>query len=340
MSAARLLGSSTPCNGISSASIPSMRSVSRQQFVVLAQSRRGISELLKLSDKSGPDNRPPQLKKGKVSPMLKVPTHIPRPTWADNGKMPAYDLEFQKHNEEEIGKMRAAGSLAAKVLEHAGTLVRPGVTTDEIDRAVHAMTIEAGAYPSPLNYGNFPKSVCTSVNECLCHGIPDSRPLRKGDIVNIDVTVFLEGHHGDTSRMFYVGEVDEEAVRLCEATREGLNKAIGICGPGVPFKEIGRAIQTVADREKFKISKAFCGHGVGRKFHSAPSILHYRNNEPGVMEAGMTFTIEPQFTAGNPRERYWDDDWTAVTVDGSWSAQWEHTLLITDSGVDVLTAYE
>jgi len=312
---------------------------------IVAKGRRGISELLKLAgNKPAPDdqnnNERPPLRKGTVSPPLPVPASIPRPPYAASGMMPPWKDEYQTHTEAQIVKMRAAGKLAARVLQHAGTLVKPGITTDEIDRAVHAMTIEAGAYPSPLNYGNFPKSVCTSVNECICHGIPDSRPLREGDIVNIDVTVFLDGHHGDTSRMFYVGQVEPEAKRLCEATKEALNKAIAICKPGVQIKEIGRVIHAIADREKFGVNKIFCGHGVGREFHSAPTILHCRNAEPGVFKEGMTFTIEPMFTAGACKERFWDDGWTAVTADGSLSAQWEHTLLVTATGVDTLTQYE
>lgn len=234
--------------------------------------------------------------------------------------------------------MRAAGRLAAQVLEHAGSLVRPGITTDEIDRAVHRMTIENNAYPSPLNYGRFPKSVCTSVNECVCHGIPDDRPLQDGDIVNIDVTVYLDGHHGDTSRMFYVGNVSPAARHLCEVTKEALDAAIRQCGPGVPYKVIGQTIHDIADKHKLGVVRDFVGHGVGRAFHSAPAIFHYRNNgEPGKMVVGQTFTIEPMIVQGSTRVKMWKDDWTAVTSDGSLAAQYEHTLLITPNGVEVLT---
>lgn len=272
--------------------------------------------------------------------MREVPAHIPRPPYADSGMLPDWDRTPQIHDAAGIEKMRAAGKLAAQVLEMAGGMVAPGVTTEEIDAAVHKMTIEAGAYPSPLNYGRFPKSVCTSVNECICHGIPDSRALRNGDIINIDVTVYLDGYHGDTSRMFYVGEVSPAARQLCEATKEALNAAIKVCGPGVPIKSIGAAIQAVGDRHKYGVVKVFVGHGVGKVFHAWPHVAHHRNNEPGVMQKGMTFTIEPMFTAGRTQERYWADEWTAVTADGSLSAQWEHTLLVTDSGVEILTAYE
>ena len=236
-----------------------------------------------------------------------------------------------------VVKMRAAGKLAAEVLNYAGTLVKPGITTEEIDAAVHAMIVAAGAYPSPLNYGGFPKSVCTSLNECICHGIPDSTVLQDGDIINIDVTVFLDGHHGDTSRTFLVGTVDAEAQLLVDVTRQALAAAICICRPGVPFKEIGATINAIADRHKLSTVPAFVGHGVGREFHSGPTIIHARNSQPGVMAVGQTFTIEPMLTLGNSRERFWADEWTAVTVDGSWSAQFEHTLLIVPGGVEVLT---
>lgn len=251
--------------------------------------------------------------------------------------MPEWDTRPQLHDAGGITKMRAAGNLAARVLDFAGSLVRPGITTDEIDRAVHSMIVNAGAYPSPLNYGGFPKSVCTSVNECICHGIPDSRVLQEGDILNIDVTVYLHGYHGDTSRMFTVGQVSEAAKRLCKATTEALMAGIDVCGPGVRFSAIGNAIQNVADKYKYSLCKSFVGHGVGTVFHAYPHILHHRNNEPGVMEPGMTFTIEPMLCEGSSREKFWRDGWTAVTADGGLSAQQEHTLLITASGVDILT---
>mmetsp|Transcript_10394 Transcript_10394/g.63420 ORF Transcript_10394/g.63420 Transcript_10394/m.63420 type:complete len:240 (+) Transcript_10394:280-999(+) len=233
--------------------------------------------------------------------------------------------------------MREAGKLAAEVRDYAGSLVKPGVTTDYIDKQVHQMIIDHNAYPSPLGYGGFPKSVCTSVNECICHGIPDSRKLEDGDIVNIDVTVFLNGFHGDTSKTFLCGNVSEDAKKLVEVTKDSLDAAIAICGPGVQLKRIGEEIQKVADAYGYGVVRSFVGHGVGRLFHSGPTVLHYRNNERGKLEVGQTFTIEPMLTAGGIREKYWDDNWTAVTADGSLSAQFEHTLLITDSGVDSLT---
>jgi methionyl aminopeptidase len=278
------------------------------------------------------------LRPGIVTPGGAVPSHIPRPPYADTGALPEWDSNLQIHKTpEELSKMRAACKLAAQVLDYAGTLVKPGVTTDAIDQAVHKMIIDAGAYPSPLNYGKFPKSVCTSVNECICHGIPDDRQLVEGDIINIDVTVFLNGYHGDTSRMFHVGQVSPEAARLCKATTEALMAGINACGPGAPLKGIGHAIHNVADSYKLNLSKSFIGHGVGTVFHCSPHVVHTRNNEPGVMVPGQTFTIEPMLCIGSAREKFWKDGWTAVTTDGSLSAQQEHTLLITENGVEILT---
>jgi methionyl aminopeptidase len=237
--------------------------------------------------------------------------------------------------------MRAAGKLAALVLDKAAELVAPGATTESVDAALHALVVSRGAYPSPLNYGGFPKSVCTSVNEVICHGIPDDRALIRGDIVNVDVTVFLDGHHGDTSRMFFVGgesAASPEARALCAATKEALDAAISICAPGVPYRAIGDAISDVADKHGYGVVRDFIGHGVGKVFHAAPQVLHYRNREPGRMQLGSTFTIEPMLVESkNLRVKYWKDGWTATTVDGSLSAQYEHTLLVVEGGVEILT---
>ncbi|KAG1680191.1 hypothetical protein FOA52_000304 [Chlamydomonas sp. UWO 241] len=276
----------------------------------------------------------------KIAPKLPVPGTVRKPPYGDSGEFPPWSSAIQVHDKKGIEKMRTSGKLASQVLEFAGTLVKAGTTTNDIDIAVHKMIIDAGAYPSPLNYGGFPKSVCTSVNECVCHGIPDDRPLEDGDIVNIDVTVFLDGHHGDTSRMFHVGAVDEDAKKLCEVTREALNAAIKICGPGVPYKRIGATIHDLADKYKLGVIKEYVGHGVGRSFHSAPTITHFRNNDPGVMQPWQTFTIEPMIVQGQIRCKTWKDKWTVVTEDGGLCAQYEHTLLITPDGVEVLTAYE
>lgn len=305
---------------------------------VVARRRSGFSDLFNSRGKDTDAKKRPPLRPGKVSPKLPVPEHIPKPPYADSGRMPQFDQNFQMHGEEGIQRMREAGKLAAQVRDYAGTLVKPGVTTDEIDRAVHKMIIDAGAYPSPLNYGGFPKSVCTSVNECICHGIPDSRALREGDIINIDVTVFLNGYHGDTSKTFLCGKVEKEAIKLVEVTRESLDRAIAVCRPGAEFREIGNAINDLADEHGYGVIRHFIGHGVGKVFHSAPNVLHYRNNDRTKMVVGQTFTIEPMLTAsGLIDDRSWPDNWTYVTADGSLSAQFEHTLLITESGVDILT---
>ncbi|RXI07173.1 hypothetical protein DVH24_026309 [Malus domestica] len=282
-------------------------------------------------------NKRKRLRPGKISPQRPVPDHIPRPPYVKSKKSPGIASGPEVHDEKGIECMRASGRLAAQVLEHAGTLVKPGTKTDEIDQAVHQMIIDNGAYPSPLGYGGFPKSVCTSVNECICHGIPDSRALEDGDIVNIDVTVYLNGYHGDTSTTFFCGDVDNEARKLVQVTKECLDKAISICAPGVEYKKIGKTIQDHADKNRYGVVRQFVGHGVGRVFHADPVILHFRNNDSGRMLLNQTFTIEPMLTMGSYNAVMWDDNWTVVTEDGSLSAQFEHTILITEDGAEILT---
>jgi len=238
----------------------------------------------------------------------------------------------------DIAKMSAAGALARTVLDAAGRMAKPGVTTDEIDALVHSMTVEAGAYPSPLNYHGFPKSCCTSVNEVICHGIPDSRPLADGDIVNIDITCYLDGFHGDCSEMFTVGSVDQAGHDLIQATYDCWVKAMLFCRPGRKYQDIGAIIEDHVTPLGYSTVKTFCGHGIGSTFHTTPNILHYRNREPaGVMEAGHVFTIEPMICEGTADHVTWPDDWTAATKDGRRTAQFEHTLLITDDGCVPLT---
>jgi methionyl aminopeptidase len=234
--------------------------------------------------------------------------------------------------------MRVAGRAAADVLAVAGRAVAPGVTTDELDAIAHERCIELGAYPSPLNYRGFPKSICTSVNEVICHGIPDTRALVDGDIVNIDVTVYLDGVHGDTNATFLVGDVDEQSRRLVGVTRECLDLGIKAVRPGRPISDIGRAIEAHASAHRLGVVRSFVGHGIGGQFHMEPSIPHYYTPAAStVMTPGMTFTIEPMITMGTWRERIWEDGWTAVTADGRRSAQFEHTLVVTDEGAEVLT---
>ncbi|AKL72669.1 methionine aminopeptidase, type I [Actinobacteria bacterium IMCC26256] len=237
-----------------------------------------------------------------------------------------------------IERMRGACSIAAEILREAGALVAPGITTDEIDIAVHEATISRNAYPSPLNYRGFPKSVCTSVNEVICHGIPDDRVLENGDILNIDVTAYIDGVHGDTNATFLVGDVDAGSRRLVEVTRECLEFAIEAVIPGRPLSDIGRAIEGHATPNGFSVIRTFVGHGIGEQFHGEPSVLHYY--EPRLvmpMEPGMVFTIEPMIAIGDHREKIWSDGWTAVTQDGLRTAQFEHTILVTESGSEVLT---
>lgn len=281
--------------------------------------------------------RPPPLRRGRVSPPLPVPDHIPKPPYVGSSVLPEISKEHQIHDEEGIARMRAAGELAARVLEFAGTLVRPSVTTNEIDKAVHQMIIDAGAYPSPLGYGRFPKSVCTSVNECMCHGIPDSRQLQNGDIINIDVTVYLNGYHGDTSKTFLCGDVSNAVKRLVEVTEECLERGIALCKDGASFKKIGKRISEHAEKYGYGVVERFVGHGVGTVFHSEPLILHHRNDSPGFMVEGQTFTIEPILTMGSTECITWPDNWTTVTADGSPAAQFEHTILITRTGAEILT---
>jgi methionyl aminopeptidase len=276
---------------------------------------------------------------GRVSPMRLVPPHIGRPPYAD-GPSKRWD-EPRVKSPEIIERMRAAGHAAGQILAAAGTQVKPGVTTDEIDAFVHDLTIEMGGYPSPLNYGNsnpYPKSLCTSVNEVICHGIPDDRALIEGDIINLDVTIYLDGVHGDCNGTFPVGTIDDESARLIRVTAECLDKAIEQVAPGTPFNLIGKAIEDHAHANKLGVVRDFVGHGIGEQFHTELQIPHYY--EPrftAVMEAGMTFTIEPMISLGDWRVRLWDDGWTAVTADGSRTAQFEHTVLVTDDGVEVLT---
>ena len=279
------------------------------------------------------------LRPGIVAAALPVPAHIVRPPYVRlPGGEPGLSKMRLKRTAEEIQAMRRAGAVAAEVLQAVGGLVAPGVTTDALDRAAHEETIARGAYPSPLGYRGFPKSICTSVNEVICHGIPDSRPLAEGDILNIDVTVYLDGVHGDTSSMFYAGEPDEDSRRLVQGTRDALFAAIDAVRPGAEACLIGKAVDSVARELGLGVVREFVGHAVGTDFHGRLQIPHYYDplNDERLPE-GATFTIEPMLTLGRPDVELWDDNWTAVTLDGSRSAQFEHTLLVTAEGVEILT---
>ncbi|WP_199609298.1 type I methionyl aminopeptidase [Flocculibacter collagenilyticus] len=240
---------------------------------------------------------------------------------------------------EEIEKMRVAGRLAAEVLEMIEPHIQPGVTTEQLDQICHDyITKEQQAIPAPLNYHGFPKSICTSVNHVICHGIPADKALKKGDIINVDITVIKDGYHGDTSRMFYVGEPSILAKRLTEVTQECLYKAINIVKPGTTLGDIGHIIQTHAEKHNYSIVREYCGHGIGKEFHEEPQVVHYGSPGKGLkLEAGMCLTIEPMVNAGKRHSKLMKDGWTVLTKDRSLSAQFEHTLLVTENGVEILT---
>ena len=240
----------------------------------------------------------------------------------------------------DVEKMRVAGKLASDVLVMIGTFVRPGVSTEELDQICHDYIVnDQKAIPAPLNYRGFPKSICTSVNHQVCHGIPaTTKILKNGDILNIDITVIKDGFHGDTSKMFYVGEPSILADRLCKVTQECMYKAISIVKPGLHIGNIGAVIQEHAHENNFSVVRDYCGHGIGKNFHEAPQILHYGVKETGMkLKEGMTFTIEPMINSGKYKTKLLSDGWTVVTQDHSLSAQWEHTILVTNNGYEVLT---
>jgi len=240
----------------------------------------------------------------------------------------------------DIEKMRIAGKLASEVLEMIGQYVKPGVSTEELDQICHDYIVkEQNAIPAPLNYKGFPKSICTSVNHQVCHGIPsDDKILRESDIINIDVTVIKEGFHGDTSKMYYAGKPSILAERLCKVTQECMYQAISIVKPGLHIGDIGAVIQKHAYDNNFSVVKDYCGHGIGKNFHESPQILHYGIKNTGMrLEEGMTFTIEPMINSGKYKTKLLNDGWTVVTQDHSLSAQWEHTILVTSNGYEVLT---
>lgn len=239
----------------------------------------------------------------------------------------------------EVEKMRVAGRLAAEVLDMIGAHVKAGITTDEINRICHDFIVDRQkAVPAPLNYRGFPKSICTSLNHVVCHGIPSGKKLKDGDILNIDITVIKDEFHGDTSRMFLIGEPSIRARRVCQISHECLHKGIELVRPGTRLGDIGHAVQQHAEKNGFSVVREYCGHGIGRGFHEDPQVLHY--GEPGTgleLRAGMTFTIEPMINAGRKETRLLADQWTVVTKDHSLSAQWEHTILVTETGHEILT---
>ncbi|WP_353953494.1 type I methionyl aminopeptidase [Knoellia sp. S7-12] len=275
---------------------------------------------------------------GEVSRRRAVPATIERPEYVDK-PTPDKNLSPEVKDAETIELMRVAGRVAAQAMEAAATIIAPGVTTDEIDRVGHEFLLDHGAYPSTLGYRAFPKSLCTSVNEVVCHGIPDSRPLEDGDIVNIDITAYIGGVHGDTDATYLCGDVDEESRLLVERTREAMMRGIKAAVPGRQINIIGRVIEMYAKRFGYGVVRDFTGHGIGRSFHSGLVVPHYdaAPSYDTVIEPGMTFTIEPMLNLGTESWDMWDDDWTVVTADRKRSAQFEHTILITDSGNEILT---
>jgi methionyl aminopeptidase len=277
---------------------------------------------------------------GIVSPTRRVPANIPRPEYVGK-KMPSRYTGSDEQTPETIEKMRIAGRIAAQALVEVGRAVKPGVTTDELDRVGHEFLCDHGAYPSTLGYRGYPKSLCTSINEVICHGIPDSTVLEDGDIVNIDITGFINGVHGDTNATFEVGEVDETAHLLVERTRESLDRAIKAVRPGRQINVIGRVIEAYAARFGYGVVRLFTGHGISTAFHSGLIIPHYDDpRSTAEMKPGMTFTIEPMLTLGTIEHRMWADGWTAVTMDGKLTAQFEHTLVVTETGAEILTVPE
>ncbi|HEV2347801.1 MAG TPA: type I methionyl aminopeptidase [Actinocrinis sp.] len=274
---------------------------------------------------------------GTLSPTRSVPSHITRPEYVGKPQPTRYtgpDVQTP----ETIEKMRVAGRLAAQALTEVGNAIKPGMTTDDLDRIGHEFLCDHGAYPSTLGYRGYPKSLCTSINEVICHGIPDSTVLNDGDIVNIDITAYIDGVHGDTNATFEVGEPSEEARLLVERTRESLNRAIKAVKPGRQINVIGRVIESYAKRFGYGVVRVFTGHGIASSFHSGLIIPHYDDpRATTLLEPGMTFTIEPMLTLGTIEHRIWADNWTAVTVDGKLTAQFEHTMVVTDEGVELLT---
>ena len=278
------------------------------------------------------------LKPGTLSPKLSVPAHIERPEYMFHSG-PEVVTASDIKTPETVEKIRHAGRIAAQAMEAAAAAIAPGVTTDALDKIAHEYLCDHGAYPSCLGYMGFPKSICTSINEVICHGIPDSTVLNEGDIINLDVTAYIDGVHGDTNATYGVGQIDEESALLIERTHNSMMRAIKAVRPGREVNVLGRVIESYAKRFNYGVVRDYTGHGVGEAFHSGLIIPHY-DSAPlydTVMEVGMVFTIEPMLTLGTIDWQQWDDGWTVVTKDRSRTAQFEHTLVVTEDGADILT---
>ncbi|MBX3309312.1 MAG: type I methionyl aminopeptidase [Cryobacterium sp.] len=276
---------------------------------------------------------------GRLSPHRQVPRHIPYPEYVGKAEPTLSGIDV--YDEEAIDRIRESGRIAAAAIDAVGDAIRPGVTTDELDRIGHEFLIANDAYPSTLGYRGFPKSLCSSINEVVCHGIPDDTVLLDGDIINIDITAFTNGMHGDTNRTFLVGEVEPDVVALVERTQEALRRGIKAAAVGRQVNVIGRAIESYAKRFGYGVVRDFTGHGVGEAFHSGLVIPHYDTpNFTDVIEPGMVFTIEPMLTLGSTEWDLWDDDWTVTTKDKSMTAQFEHTIVVREDGPEILTLSE
>ncbi|KAB5585817.1 putative methionine aminopeptidase [Coniochaeta sp. 2T2.1] len=281
-----------------------------------------------------------------LSPRRPVPKSIPHPDWSETGIPKSENALNRKKidilDAKGIEAMRKVCRLGREVLDIVAAELKPGITTDYLDDVCHKACVERKSYPSPLNYNHFPKSLCTSPNEVVCHGIPDQRILLDGDILNLDISIYHEGYHADLNETYYIGDrakADPDSVRLVETTRECLDKAIAIVKPGTPIRDFGAVIEEHAKSRGCKVMTTWGGHGINTHFHPPPWIPHYgKSKVPGICKPGMTFTIEPILTLGKNQEVYWPDNWTNVTVDGKRTAQFEHTMLVTETGVEVLTA--
>jgi methionyl aminopeptidase len=275
---------------------------------------------------------------GRISPKLDVPASIPRPEYVGKA-VPSKFTGSNIKTPEQIEKIRHSGKIAAQAIELVGQNAKPGITTDELDKTAHKFLIDNGAYPSTLGYRGYPKSICSSLNEVICHGIPDDTVLEDGDILNIDITAYIDGFHGDSNQTFLVGEVKPEVADLVERTREALARGIAVVAPGRSVNLIGRAIESYAKRFNYGVVRDFTGHGIGEAFHSGLIIPHYDSapKYSDEMQVGMVFTIEPMLTLGTYQWDMWADGWTVVTKDKSITAQFEHTLVVTETGADILT---
>lgn len=279
-----------------------------------------------------------QLTPGTISPQRSVPASIVRPEYVGKPS-PAKFVGSNIKSADQIEKIRNAGRIAARAIDLVGSKIAPGVTTDQLDQIAHEFLVAQGAYPSTLGYRGYPKSICSSINEVICHGIPDDTELVNGDIVNIDITAYIDGFHGDSNKTFLVGDVAEEVKLLVERTREALSRGIAVVAPGRQVNLIGRTIESYAKRFGYGVVRDFTGHGIGEAFHSGLIIPHYDSapQYDDVMEVGMVFTIEPMLTLGTHKWQMWDDGWTVVTADRSITAQFEHTIVVTENGAEILT---